>query len=491
MPARHTEPDTQRVASVARNRDMRGREQRPEKLQCPLADLGNWRGLRTFAKRGTILLTPVLGRGRAMTFLRLAAQTKALGRKGVLLSSVLLCSAIPAKAEYRVDVGDVLEIAVAGVPELRQRVAVQLDGSISYPLLDTFMVAGLPPSEVRAKIRAILPTKVFRLRAPDGRENVVVIEPDQVTANVVEYRPIYVNGDVSRPGEQVYRPLMTVHQAVALAGGYEIMRFRMNNPFLDSADFRSDYESLWIEFAKEQAHIWRVRADLGEKDSLDPNVLRDVPIPADTISQIARLEAEQLKARQDDYLREKEFLLHGIKQADEQTGVLSEQLQKEEAGLQADTQDLQRVTELFSKGAVPILRITDSRRAVLLSSTRKLQTISQLMTTKKQRDDFSRQLERLDDLRRINLHQELQDAGVKLNQIRAKLQGVGEKLQYTALVRSQLIRGAGSKPQITIARKEKKNWERFAAEEDSELQPGDVVEVALRPEQGVILPPPQ
>jgi polysaccharide export outer membrane protein len=438
-----------------------------------------------------MLLTPALGRGRAMKFFRLAAQTKAFGRKGALLFSVLLWSAIPAKSEYRVDVGDVLEIAVAGVPELRQRVAVQLDGSISYPLLDTFMVAGLPPSEVRAKIRAILPTKVFRQRAPDGRENVVVIEPDQVTANVVEYRPIYVNGDVSRPGEQVYRPLMTVHQAVALSGGYEIMRFRMNNPFLESADFRSDYESLWIEFAKEQAHIWRVRAELGEEDNLDPKILRDVPIPAATISEIARVEAEQLKGRQDDYLREKEFLLHGIKQADEQTGVLSEQLQKEEAGLQADTQDLQRVTELFGKGAVPILRITDSRRAVLLSSTRKLQTISQLMTTKKQRDDFSRQLERLDDLRRINLHQELQDAGVKLNQIRAKLQGVGEKLQYTALVRSQLIRGAGSKPQITIARKEKRIWERFAADEESELQPGDVVEVALRPEQGVIVPPPQ
>jgi polysaccharide export outer membrane protein len=435
--------------------------------------------------------TPCSDRGRAMTFLRLVAQTKALGRNGALLSSVLLCVAIPAKAEYRVDVGDVLEIAVAGVPELRQRVAVQLDGSISYPLLGTFMVAGLPPSEVRAKIRTVLPTKVFRQRAPDGRENVVVIEPDQVTANVVEYRPIYVNGDVSRPGEQVYRPLMTVHQAVALSGGYEVMRFRMNNPFLDSADFRSDYESLWIEFAKEQAHVWRVRAELGEEDTLDPKGLRDVPIPADTISQIARLEAEQLKARQDDYLREKEFLRLGIKHADEQTAVLSEQLQKEEAGLQADTQDLQRVTDLFGKGAVPIPRITDSRRAVLLSSTRKLQTISQLMITKKQRDEFSRQLERLDDLRGINLHQELQDAGVKLNQIRAKLQGVGEKLQYTALVRSQLIRGGGSKPQITVARKENKNWERFAAEEDSELQPGDVVEVALRPEQGVILPPPQ
>src|SRR5258705_10621029 len=138
--------------------------------------------------------------------------TRALGRKAALLSGVLLYSAIPATGgEHRMDVGDVLEISVAGVPELRQRVTVQLDGSISYPLLGTFVVAGLPPSEVRAKLRSALPSKVFRQRAPDGREFVVVIEADQVTANVVENRPIYVNGDVSRPGEQAYRPLMTVH----------------------------------------------------------------------------------------------------------------------------------------------------------------------------------------------------------------------------------------------------------------------------------------
>lgn len=424
-----------------------------------------------------------------MTYVRSRVQITPLCVKWGVVAVSLICSATPTKAEYRLDVGDILEIAVAGVADLRQRVAVQLDGSISYPLLGTFVVAGLTPSEVRAKIQATLPTKVFRQRAPDGRENVVVIEPDQVTASVGEYRPIYVNGDVSRPGAQAYRPLMTVRQAVALSGGYEIMRFRMNNPFLESADFRSDYESLWTEFAKEQAHIWRMRTELGDEDNLDQKVLRDVPLPASTISQITGLEAEQLKSRQEDYLREKEFLQRGSKQADEHVGVLSEQLQKEEEGLQADTQDLQRVTELFGKGAVAMPRITDARRALLLSSTRKLQTISQLMLTKRQRDDFSRQLERLDDQRRINLLRELQEAGVRLNQIKAKLQAVGEKLQYTALVRSQLVRGAGSKPQITIVRKAEKGRERFIAEEDSELQPGDVVEVALRSEQGVVVPP--
>jgi polysaccharide export outer membrane protein len=110
------------------------------------------------------------------------------------------------------------------------------------------------------------------------------------------------------------------------------------------------------------------------------------------------------------------------------------------------------------------------------------------MHEQRQREDFSRQLERLDDQRRVNLLRELQDAGVRLNQLRAKLQGVGEKLQYTALVRSQLVRGSGGKPEITVVRKGEKGRQRFIAEEDFELQPGDVVEVALRTEQVAVVP---
>jgi len=423
-----------------------------------------------------------------MTFLRSAVLTKG-GTRSALLFCALFSWSIPAEAEYRIDAGDILEIAVAGMPDWRQRVEVQLDGSISYPLLGTLVVAGLSPSEARTKIQGILPTKVFRQSTPDGREHVIVLDADQVTANVVEYRPIYVNGDVSRPGVQAYRPLMTVRQAVALCGGYEIMRVRMNNPFLESADFRSDYESLWTDFAKEHVHIWRIRTELGEGDNLDQKVLQDVPLPASTISQITRLEAEQLKGRQEDYLREKEFLRRVIKQAEEHIGVLSESLKKEEEGVQADMQDFQRVTDLFGKGAVPITRITDARRAVLWSSTLKLQTTAQWMSQKKVREEVSRQLERLDDQRRMDLLRELQDAGVRLSQISARLQGVGEKLQYTAMVRSQLVRGSGGKPQIAIIRKGEDGRERLVAEEDFELQPGDVVEVVLRVEQGVVLPP--
>ena len=52
------------------------------------------------------------------------------------------------------------------------------------------------------------------------------------------------------------------------------------------------------------------------------------------------------------------------------------------------------------------------------------------MQVKKQQDELTRKLEKLDDQRKIDLLRELQDTSVRLNQIRAKLQSVGEKLVH-------------------------------------------------------------
>jgi polysaccharide export outer membrane protein len=129
---------------------------------------------------------------------------------------------------------------------------------------------------------------------------------------------------------------------------------------------------------------------------------------------------------------------------------------------------------------VPIQRMTEARRGLLLSSTRRLQTVSQLIQVQKQKDDFARQLQRFEDQRRLELLHDLQDANVRVSQIRARLQGVGEKITYTGIVRSQLARGVAGKPELMVVRKAPKGRDRIPADEDFELQPGDVVEVALR-----------
>jgi polysaccharide export outer membrane protein len=405
----------------------------------------------------------------------------------LLLAAALLCSITPAKAEYQLHVGDALEISVARLPELKQRVPVQLDGTISYPLLGTILVAGLSPAEVQAKVQTMLAAKVFRQRTSDGHENSVTIEPSEVIATIVEYRPIYVNGDVSRPGEQAYRPLMTVRKAVALSGGYDIMRLRMSNPILETADLRGEYESLWTEYAKEQAHVWRLKQELGQEITVDQTALLDVPVARSTAQAIVNVEAEHLKTRQADQQAERKFLQRAIVHADEQIQILVEQQKTEDQANQTDVEELERAKELFNRGNLTSPRVTDARRAMLLSSTRKLQTTAQLMQTKRQRDELSRQIERFDGQRRSDLLRELQDTTVALSKIRFKLQSTGEKLQYTVLAKSQLGRGFGSKPAITIVRNGAKGIENLIANEEFELQPGDVVEVALRDEPGAEL----
>jgi polysaccharide biosynthesis/export protein len=397
-----------------------------------------------------------------------------------LVAVGLTISATQAKAEYRVNAGDVLEVAIAGVPDLRNRVTVQIDGTISLPMVGTLPVAGLPLSEIQTKIGAALANKAFRQRTSDGRENVIVIDADEVTTSVAEYRPMYVNGDVSKPGEYHYRPATTARQLVALAGGYDIMHMRMNNPYLEAADLRSQYSTLWTEFAKEQARIWRIKNELGDSSQIDPAVLKEVPIPFSAISEIVTAETEYLKTKQDDYQREKAFLQRGIREGDDRVNVLSAQQKTEEEGYQSDLDELQKVNDLFGKGSLVSPRVTDARRAVLNSATRKLQTQAQLMQVKTQQDELKRKLEKLDDQRRLDLLRELQDASVTLNETRAKLQSVGEKLQYTAMVRSQLVRGAGDKVEIAIVRTGQKGKERIIADEDTELQPGDTVEVTLQ-----------
>jgi polysaccharide biosynthesis/export protein len=415
-----------------------------------------------------------------MTTLRLSISSVKL----VLLSAALLGSTQLARAEYRLQTGDVVEISVAGVPELKQRAPVQFDGSITFPLVGTLMVEGIPFSEIRNKMQTAVAGKIFRMRTPDGRELPRIFERDEVAAAIVEYRPVFVTGDVSRPGEQVFRPRMTVRQALASAGGFSAPA-RANTTSFDASNLRSEYITVWLTLAREHVRVWRIKTELGETIDLDRKAIPPAPVSDATLSQIVNLEIEYRAIRDSDHERSKDFLRRSMQQADEQIQVLSEQLQGEGEGLRADAQELQKARAAFGSGNLPSPRVAEARRAVLLSSTRQLQTTAQLMQVKKFRGEVERELEKIDDQRRIRLLAELQDAAVKLAGERAKLQSAEEKLQLAGLPPPRAL-DAAVKPDISVFRSSANGTTRLMLDTDSELQPGDVVEVALRGEDADI-----
>ena len=407
-----------------------------------------------------------------------------LGRPAAILAAILgLTSSDAASAEYLLGPGDVVEIVADGFPDLKLNSTIDVDGQAYFPIFGQIKAAGIPLSELRNEIRRLLPTRVFRRRTQEGREYPVILNADELTVVVAEYRPIYLDGDVARPGAQVYRPGMTVRQAIALAGGYDVMRFRGRDPFLEAADFRAEYFTLWTEFAREQAHISRLKAQLAGETDLDRQGHVDTPIPASVANRIDALETQQLRAEMADYQDERAHLRHAIEQEDRRRTVLSETEARQKEGAEADARYLDQMKENFKRGVIPVMRMSEERRLTLSSTTQALQATALLAQVEREEQELNRRSRQTDDRFQIDLIKELQSAQVGLETIRVQLQATGDKLVYAGLVRSQLVRGRGGSPDVRIFRLQNQARQSMSGTEDTELLPGDVVEVALRMEE--------
>jgi polysaccharide export outer membrane protein len=392
----------------------------------------------------------------------------------VSLAGFLLFAPTAAFSDYKLQPGDTLEISITGVPELRQRSPIGLEGDVSIPLVGQLEVRGLTVAEAREKIIRSLSNKVYQQRSPEGREVAQLILPDAIMVNVADYRPVYLNGDVSRPGEQPFRPGMTIRHAVAVAGGYDALQLRGQNPIYQRVDLRADYEALWTEFAREQARIWRLKTELGYSDAESPKN-KKMPVAPDTLAQLVKTEEDHLKARNADRQKERAYLEGSIKGANAQLDVLADKKKKDEEAVQADAVDFEKVRELFQKGMTPTTRLSESRRAVVLSSTQLLQTVVEITNIERQRGEFARQLDRLDSQARIDSLRELQEANLRLEQISTRLQSTSEKLRVK-----------GGRPEIWVYRKTDQGPQNVVATEDMELNPGDVITITLQTETSVL-----
>ena len=110
-------------------------------------------------------------------------------------------------ADYRLMVGDKVRVTQYDVATETGDYTVDPAGAIVVPPLAPVAVAGRTPAEAARLIEKKF-TEGGLLRAP------------RITLEVTAYGPIFVLGEVARPGEFVYKPGMSLLAAVAAAGGY-------------------------------------------------------------------------------------------------------------------------------------------------------------------------------------------------------------------------------------------------------------------------------
>lgn len=180
-----------------------------------------------------------------------AAKAARRAAMGLAFAALAAGSGREAAAEtYRLAPNDRVQVQVFEFPQASGDFTVDGDGAIAVPMLGAVPAAGSTAAEVAEAVAE-------RLRGVNG-----LVAAPLATVRVVEYRPIYVLGEVERPGVYPYAPQMSVIEALALAGGA----------------YRSDAGQL-------RAAI----TDLGEIDSLEDQRTR-------TTLQLARLRAELSEA---------------------------------------------------------------------------------------------------------------------------------------------------------------------------------------------------
>ncbi|MHB2205426.1 polysaccharide biosynthesis/export family protein [Methylobacterium sp. CM6257] len=391
---------------------------------------------------------------------------------------VLCCSAPnPARAEYRLASGDTLELSVAGMPDLHQRTVVQIDGTISVPVVGTVQVAGLSPRQVQSTVEGILTNKVLRQRGSDGRERQILLQPGDTAITVIEYRPIVVSGDVQTPGQYPFRPMMTVRQALALSGGPSLLRGSAATAGVDVAEYDRQRKTILLDYAREIARFWRLEAELQGVEEIKQKSLDGVSVPQSALAEFVRIETRTLKVGLSNLARERAYLSGAIVKADEQIASLTTQEQEERRGAEADSEELDRLTRLLGSGSVVTQRVTDTRRAVLLSSTRRLQTSTRLAEVKQLRDEFVWRQSKLDSQHELELLRDLREQRGKLDELIVRLDGAKQKLAFLGGIHGVIIPGTAATVVVTIIRRSGSEWTRIAGSEETELQPGDALEV--------------
>ena len=407
-----------------------------------------------------MLLAVTMAAFAPMNFAAQASET--VGDAQVSASAV--DSATPS-ADYRLAPGDRLTIVVYDQPQLSGQFIVDGGGGILLPLAGGVSLSGLTLAEAQQLIQD---------RFADG----VLVQP-AVSVRITEYRPIFVTGNVRKPGSYRFMIGQSVKAAIAAAGGEgEPLEQSFNGAVSDyiTAEQRvrqleADHSILLMRKARLEAQrdgnenfVMPMLVGLSRR-----NVDFDLAYSAesDTFSRLAEMYRSQVQALQNQRPR-----------IEAEIDAVTNQIAKQKEHLAIVNGHLADLELLFGKGLL--------RKDVLLNEQiQKTLVEGQLSNLQAQvarlRQNMGDLDIRLGDVKANYLRQtlaELQDTSQRLREVETSIGPARRLLE----VKAQGAGGDVDEPEysIRISRVRDGGMITVDATDETMLSPGDVVEVKLK-----------
>jgi polysaccharide export outer membrane protein len=368
--------------------------------------------------------------------------------------------------DYQLAPGDRVNIVVYDQPQLSGQFIVDGGGGILLPLAGAVSLSGLTLAEAQ---------KLIQDRFADG----VLVHP-AVSVRITDYRPIFVTGNVRKPGSYRFSINQSVKAAIAAAGGEgDPIELTFNGAM---SEFITTEQRLRQLEADQAALVMRKARLEAQRDGQDNFVIprlvglssrnvdfdRAYSVESDIFSRLAETYRIQIQALQSQRPR-----------LESEVNAVTSQIEKQKEHLSIVSAHLVDLELLFRKGLL--------RKDVLLN-----EQIQKTMV-EGQISNFEAQLARLrqnageldiklGDIKANYLRQilsELQDTSQRLREVDVSLGPTRRLLE----IKAKATRGDvdESENTISISRVRDGAMVTFDATEDMMLSPGDVVEVKLKP----------
>ncbi|MGC2782578.1 MAG: polysaccharide biosynthesis/export family protein [Roseiarcus sp.] len=376
---------------------------------------------------------------------------------------VALSSAAKADDAYVIGKGDVVEIDVLNLPVLHRRLTVGPDGKIAMPVLGALVADGLTLDQLQDALRKQL------------IEKNVVRDPNVAIA-IAEYRPVFVNGDVGKPGDYAYRADLTVRKAIAVAGGYgPLVESRGLAPLMETARAKGDIGSLAIEVAKQRLKVLRLTAELADQPELSVARPPDASVDPELFGNLAKTEVAQFAADKADRETQRGYFDRMLQTARGELEFLNRASQQQEQMLSQQMAAATRAHDLLQRGVGTMIRSEDEDREIGLLQWQILDVQARLKQAEGRIADATRQLQGYDDQRKIRLLTELREASAEVGKLGQQLGSARDRLKYAG--------GVGMLPdslaQVVIYRSVNGAQQRLDADQDTPLMPGDMVQITV------------
>jgi polysaccharide biosynthesis/export protein ExoF len=376
--------------------------------------------------------------------------------------------------EYRLGAQDKLRVKVvewrAGKTEyfnwdvFTGEYAVSASGIVSLPLIGSLPAEGMTTDEFAATVAETLQKRAGLANRPEA------------AVEIIQYRPIYVVGNVERPGEYAYRPGLTVQQAVGLSSGFyrqtESGFVRLERDRITAV---GTYETARLEMRRALVRRARLTAELAEsaRIAVPEQLHNDADAPRLIADETAVMNARRdaLRSQLAANAELKTLFSKEIESLEQKVAVQDKQIA-------LARRELKNVGTLVEKGLAVSSREFALERTVADLESKMLDYTTATLRARQEISKADRDANDLKAERKATLVAELQETEAALDQLKARLVTAQSLANEATSIAPRLALDrslqTAQRHSFWIVRR---NAVKIAVDENAVVEPGDVVRV--------------